>query len=47
MHASANMLLVSFTALCPEEAESALEAAQFFTDDDSPQGTHTLLLTYA
>uniref|UniRef100_A0A4W5JPZ2 TBC1 domain family member 9B n=1 Tax=Hucho hucho TaxID=62062 RepID=A0A4W5JPZ2_9TELE len=24
-------------ALCPEEAESALEAAQFFTDDDSPQ----------
>uniref|UniRef100_A0A8K9WTZ7 TBC1 domain family member 9B n=1 Tax=Oncorhynchus mykiss TaxID=8022 RepID=A0A8K9WTZ7_ONCMY len=43
----ANMLLVSLTALCPEEAESALEAAQFFTDDDSPQGTHTLLLTYA
>ncbi|XP_041706703.1 TBC1 domain family member 9B isoform X1 [Coregonus clupeaformis] len=24
-------------ALCPEEAESALEAAQFFTDDDTPQ----------
>uniref|UniRef100_A0A8C1RKS5 TBC1 domain family, member 9 (with GRAM domain) n=1 Tax=Cyprinus carpio TaxID=7962 RepID=A0A8C1RKS5_CYPCA len=24
-------------ALCPEEAESALEAAQFFTDDDMPQ----------
>uniref|UniRef100_A0A4W5LN24 TBC1 domain family member 9B n=1 Tax=Hucho hucho TaxID=62062 RepID=A0A4W5LN24_9TELE len=28
-------------ALCPEEAESALEATQFFTDDDTPQGTHT------
>ncbi|XP_009305931.1 TBC1 domain family member 9B isoform X2 [Danio rerio] len=25
-------------ALCPEEAESALEATQFFTDDDTPQG---------
>uniref|UniRef100_A0A3B1JCQ6 TBC1 domain family member 9B n=1 Tax=Astyanax mexicanus TaxID=7994 RepID=A0A3B1JCQ6_ASTMX len=25
-------------ALCPEEAESALEATQFFTDDDIPQG---------
>ncbi|XP_051506495.1 TBC1 domain family member 9B-like isoform X2 [Myxocyprinus asiaticus] len=25
-------------ALCPEEAESALEATQFFTDDDAPQG---------
>ncbi|KAJ8405301.1 hypothetical protein AAFF_G00322920 [Aldrovandia affinis] len=24
-------------ALCPEEAESALEATQFFTDDNSPQ----------
>ncbi|XP_051506494.1 TBC1 domain family member 9B-like isoform X1 [Myxocyprinus asiaticus] len=24
-------------ALCPEEAESALEATQFFTDDDAPQ----------
>ncbi|KAI2657150.1 TBC1 domain family member 9B [Labeo rohita] len=24
-------------ALCPEEAESALEATQFFTDDDTPQ----------
>ncbi|XP_035392134.1 TBC1 domain family member 9B isoform X2 [Electrophorus electricus] len=24
-------------ALCPEEAESALEATQFFTDDDMPQ----------
>uniref|UniRef100_A0A8C7KCK8 TBC1 domain family member 9B n=1 Tax=Oncorhynchus kisutch TaxID=8019 RepID=A0A8C7KCK8_ONCKI len=29
-------------ALCPEEAESALEATQFFTDD-TPQGTHTLI----
>lgn len=28
-------------ALCPEEAESALEATQFFTDDDTPQGTNT------
>uniref|UniRef100_A0A674D014 TBC1 domain family member 9B n=1 Tax=Salmo trutta TaxID=8032 RepID=A0A674D014_SALTR len=28
-------------ALCPEEAESALEATQFFTDDDTSQGTHT------
>uniref|UniRef100_A0A6Q2XRY3 Rab-GAP TBC domain-containing protein n=1 Tax=Esox lucius TaxID=8010 RepID=A0A6Q2XRY3_ESOLU len=28
-------------ALCPEEAESALEATQFFTDDESTQGTHT------
>uniref|UniRef100_A0A8C7PHG5 TBC1 domain family member 9B n=1 Tax=Oncorhynchus mykiss TaxID=8022 RepID=A0A8C7PHG5_ONCMY len=27
-------------ALCPEEAESALEATQLFTDD-TPQGTHT------
>ncbi|XP_051514386.1 TBC1 domain family member 9B-like isoform X2 [Myxocyprinus asiaticus] len=25
-------------ALCPDEAESALEATQFFTDDDTPQG---------
>ncbi|CAM4618048.1 unnamed protein product [Leuciscus chuanchicus] len=25
-------------ALCPEEAESALEATHFFTDDDTPQG---------
>ncbi|XP_028975164.2 TBC1 domain family member 9B isoform X2 [Esox lucius] len=25
-------------ALCPEEAESALEATQFFTDDESTQG---------
>ncbi|XP_077103354.1 TBC1 domain family member 9B isoform X2 [Siphateles boraxobius] len=25
-------------ALCPEEAESALEATQFFTDDDTQQG---------
>uniref|UniRef100_A0A8B9GUZ9 TBC1 domain family member 9B n=1 Tax=Astyanax mexicanus TaxID=7994 RepID=A0A8B9GUZ9_ASTMX len=29
------------TALCPEEAESALEATQFFTDDDTPQGNRT------
>lgn len=41
IHTGANMLLVSLTALCPEEAESALEATQFFTDDDTSQGTHT------
>jgi hypothetical protein len=40
IHTGANILLVSLTALCPEEAESALEATQFFTDD-TPQGTHT------
>uniref|UniRef100_A0A9J8CYL3 TBC1 domain family member 9b n=1 Tax=Cyprinus carpio carpio TaxID=630221 RepID=A0A9J8CYL3_CYPCA len=28
---------VTGLTLCPEEAESALEAAQFFTDDDMPQ----------
>ncbi|XP_058852147.1 TBC1 domain family member 9B-like isoform X2 [Acipenser ruthenus] len=27
-------------ALCPEEAESALEATQYFTDDPSPQATN-------
>ncbi len=33
------IVLVSLSeALCPEEAESALEATQFFTDDDTPQG---------
>uniref|UniRef100_A0A8C8FGM5 TBC1 domain family, member 9 (with GRAM domain) n=1 Tax=Oncorhynchus tshawytscha TaxID=74940 RepID=A0A8C8FGM5_ONCTS len=32
-------------ALCPEEAESALEATQFFTDD-TPQGTHTHTLIH-
>lgn len=36
------IVLVSLSeALCPEEAESALEATQFFTDDDTPQGTRT------
>ncbi|KAL6474061.1 hypothetical protein MHYP_G00176220 [Metynnis hypsauchen] len=29
-------------ALCPEEAESALEATQFFTDDDTPQDPPSL-----
>uniref|UniRef100_A0A3B1KEY9 TBC1 domain family member 9B n=1 Tax=Astyanax mexicanus TaxID=7994 RepID=A0A3B1KEY9_ASTMX len=29
-------------ALCPEEAESALEATQFFTDDDIPQDPSSL-----
>uniref|UniRef100_A0A8C2HSW1 TBC1 domain family, member 9 (with GRAM domain) n=1 Tax=Cyprinus carpio TaxID=7962 RepID=A0A8C2HSW1_CYPCA len=35
---------VTGLTLCPEEAESALEAAQFFTDDDMPQGDNTRLL---
>ncbi|XP_055783386.1 TBC1 domain family member 9B-like isoform X5 [Salvelinus fontinalis] len=29
---------VTGLTLCPEEAESALEATQFFTDDDTPPG---------
>ncbi|KAK1789333.1 hypothetical protein P4O66_015263, partial [Electrophorus voltai] len=29
-------------SLCPEEAESALEATQFFTDDDMPQNLASL-----
>lgn len=28
-------------ALCPEEAESALEATHFFTDDDTLQGKYS------
>lgn len=30
-----------FAALCPEEAESALEATHFFTDDETPQGEYS------
>ncbi len=42
-------LFVCVAALCPEEAESALEATHFFTEDE-PRGKHIdkycKLLTY-
>lgn len=41
------LLTVSIpAALCPEEAESALEATHFFTDDDTLQGKYSPTYTH-
>lgn len=41
------LLTVSISAaLCPEEAESALEATHFFTDDDTLQGKYSVSYTW-